>query len=130
MRQETIDVTTSVAIPAAMTRREKLMRWAGLVRATPYPHLMLFSGLESYRQDQLAQLLTDRSHQTAFGVALSDPVLLDAGLGKPGEAVSIAGHMAFFELSQQQLHEFSCGCGGAITNDDMANRIERIANAT
>jgi hypothetical protein len=35
--------------------------------------------------------------------------------------------MHFFELSQHELHEFSCDCGGVITNDEMAKRINTLA---
>ncbi len=35
--------------------------------------------------------------------------------------------LRFFELSKNDLHEFSCDCGGVIRNDTMADRIEAVA---
>jgi len=35
--------------------------------------------------------------------------------------------MDFFELSQSDIHAFSCDCGGSISNAKMADRIEKIA---
>jgi hypothetical protein len=33
----------------------------------------------------------------------------------------------FFDLSREELAEFSCVCGGSINNNKLAERIERIA---
>ncbi len=58
-----------------------------------------------------------------------DPVLQQAGLKAdlPGGNVSVGGAQRFFELSKSDLHEFSCDCGGVITNEEMARRVENIA---
>jgi hypothetical protein len=47
-------------------------------------------------------------------------------MGLPREA-SLIQLMGFFQLTQAQLHEFSCDCGGIITREDIADRIERLA---
>jgi hypothetical protein len=76
------------------------------------------------------------ANETAFGIAMMDPVFSDLGLkGAPHilpgqETGTIRQAMDFFELTQAQLHEFSCDCGGRIDNEMMATRIEGIADRT
>ena len=121
-----LDVTelaSAVAIPVAMTRREKLLHWARLIRATDRP-LMLYHGLEYLHPEQLRAARVTATDPTAFGVAAADRTFREQGL--PAES-SIREVMGFFEVTQQQLHEFSCDCGGSISNGSMASRIERIA---
>jgi hypothetical protein len=60
---------------------------------------------------------------SAFALAARDNVLHNAGL----EDSSVAGAQQFFDLSREELAEFSCVCGGSINNNQMAERIERIA---
>ena len=103
-----------------MTRREKLLRFAAIVRSNRDRPFYLYHNLEGYNPEQLNSIGLGES---AFAAAAADPILRDAGL--TGNSVGDA--QRFFELSQHELHEFSCNCGGEITNDDMANRIERIA---
>lgn len=103
-----------------LTRTEKLLRWAKVVRDHK-DRLYLFHLLERMCE---AELKTAAHPQTAFALAAADPVLADAGMPNSGTAYDA---MKFFELSQTELHEFSCNCGGAITNTDMADRIERLA---
>jgi RimJ/RimL family protein N-acetyltransferase len=61
-------------------------------------------------------------HPTALGAAVRDPEFQKQGIG-----TTIHDVMKFFGLTQQQLHEFSCDCGGAISNDQQARRIEGLA---
>jgi hypothetical protein len=121
LSQEEISKCLSPVVikPAPMTRRAKLMRWAMIVRKAKDP-FVIFHNLEHYPQVQLAGIYHPGS---AFAAAAADPILKDAGL--QGETALDA--MQFFELSQHELHEFSCNCGGVISNGEMANRIERIA---
>lgn len=103
-----------------MTRRDKLLRFVEIVRSHRYRPFGLYHNLEGYRPEALEQIGIRGS---AFEAAAADPILHDAGL--IGE--SVADAQRFFELSQHELHEFSCDCGGDITSEDMANRIESIA---
>jgi hypothetical protein len=123
---KTIDIrelVTAVPVTVRMTRRERLLHWAHLLRSGAGP-LALYHGLEWMSPAQLTTTPATESDPSAFGVALADPVFREQGL--PG--VSTIGEvMRFFELSQQQLHEFSCDCGGAISRQDMADRIEWLA---
>jgi hypothetical protein len=60
---------------------------------------------------------------SAFALAAKDSVLHDAGL--TGDSVGVAHR--FFNLSREELADFSCACGGSINKNEMADRIERIA---
>jgi hypothetical protein len=61
-------------------------------------------------------------HPTALGSAARDPEFQKQGIG-----TSVYDVMKFFDLTQQQLHEFSCDCGGAISKEQQAHRIEGLA---
>lgn len=120
LSKKEIESAISVSHVATMTRQEKLLRWAKLVRKAPF-QMQLYHLLENEPLDKL-----DRMHchtGTAFALAVADPIFRDAGL-KDGY---IGGIMRFFELSKNELHEFSCNCGGDIDNARMAARIEAIA---
>lgn len=110
----------SSPVEPVMTRREKLLRLAYIVRNNDAGHLYIFHNLE----DMDDHLLSHQMHsQSAFAAAAKDPVLQNAGLA--GEDCLSA--KKFFELSTEQLHEFSCDCGGRISNEHMAQRIEALA---
>ena len=108
-----LGLLSSVA-PHVMTRRDKLLRFAMIVR-TSRRNFVIFHHLEYMTEPQLR----DAYHpESAFAAAAADPILSDAGLAsdRVGEA------QRFFEL-----HEFSCDCGRVIRNDRMADRIEAVA---
>ena len=102
-----------------VTRREKLLRFAAVIRQTQHD-IVIFHKLE-YMYDAQLELISHPN--SAFAQAAADPVLQDAGLAG-SDALSAK---KFFELSTEQLHEFSCDCGGHISNEEMARRIERLA---
>ncbi len=117
----------AVAIPIKMTRREKLLRWAKLVRENgDYfgGYLALYSGLEYWPRRLLDSTFPVAGEPTAFAIAMTDGILREQGLPK---TPSILGIMQFFELTQRQLHEFSCDCGGHLTKDEIADRIISLA---
>lgn len=127
------DIVSAIPLPApGMTRREKLLRWAQLVR-NHGRGLYLMHNLEHYEPHQLtAPCFHTEGGNTAFSVAMTDKVFADAGLKSSVEHLhtgtgAIADIIGFMELTQAQLHEFSCDCGGAISNSEMADRIERLA---
>jgi hypothetical protein len=117
-------VADAVLATPVMTRREKLLRWAQIIRNTP-ASMHLYHGLEYQTPAFLDTMEITAGQNTAFALAAQDPILTDAGLPKTGG--SIGDTMRFFELSQAELHEFSCDCGGSITNEAMADRLEKIA---
>jgi hypothetical protein len=123
--------------PAAvkMTRSQKLLHWAGLVRK--FNFLRIYHNLEHYPADMLAAPIDGDDFAIRcgtpglFGVALNEPVFREQGLvGSPspsGPVVSPRNIMDFFELSQAELHEFSCYCGGRLTGPQIAERMVRLA---
>jgi hypothetical protein len=122
------DLVSAVPVPISsepkvpMNRNHRLMRWAGLIRASRV-NLMLFHDLEYMSPKELGRIdLVDRA-PSAFSIAVNDPVFQAQGLGAGANIPEI---MEFMEIDQQELHEFSCDCGGVINNEMMANRIERI----
>lgn len=105
-----------------MTRKEKLLRFAQVVRETRNDFLVIFHKLEYMDDDQLSRV----DHPfSAFAAAFRDPALVDAGL----KGDSALDAKLFFELTTGQLHEFSCDCGGHISNEQMAQRIENLASS-
>jgi hypothetical protein len=116
------EIIDAVPLRPVMSRRDKLLRWAGLVRKCQYD-LVLYHGIEYMRPFDLANILPCNNSVSAFTVAMVDPTFQSMGFG-PG---SVTDAMRFFELSQSQLHEFSCDCGGFIDNTEQARRIERLA---
>jgi hypothetical protein len=99
-------------------KHEKLARWARLLRNNR-TMLRRFDQLECYSYSQLGLL---DIHGTAFAVAANDPVFIQAGL-----KYSIHGVMEFFELTKDQLHEFSCNCGDSVPAEFVADTVARLA---
>lgn len=116
---QSISVTSTAIKPHVMTRREKLQRFAKIVRESN-SQFFIFHQLEYL---QPGMLESANHSQSAFHAAATDPILADAGL-KDG---TVGSAMKFFELGREDLHEFSCNCGGHITNSMMADRIDKIA---
>jgi hypothetical protein len=130
------------AVPLPMTRKEKLLRWAELIRKTD-GYLRLHHRLEHTSAEQRAVYWiygptaqpTGFHNHCAFAVAAADPVFqaqglkghVAAGLEQHGPMVSVGDVMNFMDLSLEDAHAFSCDCGGQITNADMATRIGAIA---
>jgi hypothetical protein len=107
-----------------MTRYEKLTRLANLIRSR-HEGVYIFHLVEYMTPVQLAGTFHPYS---AFSLALGDQELRNAGLTPDlGVHVSIKAGQEFFELSKNDLHEFSCDCGGGISNVQMASRIDQIA---
>jgi len=119
-------VTSATRVPVkAMTRIEKLRHWSGLVRSYKGV-LQLYDGLEYWQGPQLLNKIIANGQRTAFALAVGDPAFQAQGLENPA---SLQGIMQFFEVTQPQLHSFSCNCGGEISNEDQAARIDRLAGS-
>jgi hypothetical protein len=120
-----VDVEALVhSVPIQMTRKERLTRWAELVRKYQR-ELALYHGLEHMRPYDLRELRPIHIQATsAFTLAMADRSFNEQGLSPDGNIVDV---MRFFELSQEELHEFACDCGGYIDNRRQAERIERLA---
>jgi hypothetical protein len=112
----------AVAIPV---RRERLTRWAELVRGYYPDDLALMHNLEYLRPSELDRIrIMDVLATSAFTLAVADSTFNAQGLSRQSTLRDVMG---FFELSQGELHEFSCDCGGYISNPEQAARIERLA---
>jgi hypothetical protein len=111
------------AVPVKMTRREKLLRWAKLIR-NHQGGLGLFSNLEHYHRNQLQMMMVTAGGQSAFSVAVGDPEFAAQGL-RPES--SVRDVLTFFEMTVNEAHVFSCDCGGYIDNVEQARRIEGLA---
>lgn len=112
--------TLSTPIPA-MSKHDKLMRFAHLVRLSSRP-CALYHRLEHASPEMLATIGFGNS---SFATAAADPILKDAGF----TGCSVADAIGFFELTHDDIHAFSCDCGGALSNRQMADAIEKIALA-
>jgi len=110
----------TLAIPT-MTKRDKLLRLAQIVRAVPHRTFM-FSNVEHMT---IVEKRTASHPNSAFSLAASDPIFKDAGL----QGSSVLEGERFFELTREELHTFACDCGGQLDNHEMARRIEFMAHA-
>jgi hypothetical protein len=119
MNKPLLAIETIVAVPV-MTKREKLMRLAKLARQCTH-NLFAFNGLEYNSPAQLEHLYHPLS---VFALANADPIFRDAGL----KSDRVGDAKRFFGLNSDELHAFSCDCGGHISNQAMARRIETIAS--
>jgi hypothetical protein len=120
---EVSDLTVFVAL----NRREKLLRWAELVRKARAPYLYLYHNLEYMTRAQLQNTIVDVRVYSAFSVAIADPEFKAQGLGLGQVHVTVQNMLDFFELTVPQAHAFACDCGGDISNEEQARRIERLA---
>ena len=104
-----------------LTKKEKLTRFAELVRKNDGV-CSLYHLLE--RCDLATKMATGIvGSSTAFGIAAADPVFQAGGIGQ-----SVSSAQKYLELSDEELHEFSCDCGGMLSNDEQADHIQDIAN--
>lgn len=123
-----------VAVPIAdapkpaMTKRQKLLRLAEIARAGRRGILGVrrnfgfYSNLEYLTMYELDSRTIDG---TVFEAAAADPALQQAGLKT---SPALGDSLRFFELTRNELHPFACDCHGAISNEEMARRIEQLAS--
>lgn len=109
--------------PRLMARKEKLTHWAELVR-NYHGELALYHSVEYWQPHQLTSFIpTQMGPASAMTIAANDPTFQSQGLSVDSTMAEI---MRFFELSQRELHEFSCDCGGYISNRQQADRIANL----
>lgn len=127
-----------ITITSVMSRRQKLERWADLI-SKHENDVTLVDRLEDWDDEELNRPLAEMQwnrlcgrryeseyyKDTAFQIAADDPMFREAGL-----IDTVASAMNFFDLTQSELHEFTCNCGGQISNSKMARRIRNFANPT
>ena len=129
MKHQTVDQARRVAVVLgqptlpAMTRSQRLERWADLLERCPGT-LRLFRGTEYASAAEWQHMREDGS---PLSVAFGDPVLRDEGLA--GDSYGHA--LQFFGLGNAGLHEIVCHCHYAshavAPAADVAARVRRIA---
>ena len=92
----------------AMSRRERLERWAELLEKVPDRQLTTLQETEHQSREIRAMMRADTS---PISVAFADPILRAAGLQNDtyGEA------KRFFEMTDRQLHNVTCYCHFGMT---------------
>ena len=127
MRHQTMDQLHTAAevhidpTQLAMTRTQRLERWAELLDRQPGRSLSALAGTE-YRP--LPERAAMRADGSPISVAFDDPLLRSEGLKDDsyGEA------KRFFELTDGQLHEIVCYCHvGAMMQANRAAHCVRSA---
>ncbi|WP_192384975.1 hypothetical protein [Mesorhizobium silamurunense] len=105
----------------AMSRSERLERWAELLERNPDRRLSTLPQTE-YQPVRVRAAM--RGDGSPISVAFEDPVLRAAGLENDnyGEA------KRFFELTDRQLHEIICYChfGATVTAATAAHHIRAV----
>ncbi len=109
----------NTAVPV-MTKAQKLERWAQIIDKSPIP-LSTTHGLEYCASADLLQW-----RNSPMALAAADPVFQDAGL----TGTTVGDVRKFFELSNEELHSFSCDCHGSVSNAQMSQRLRNIAAGT
>jgi hypothetical protein len=108
MKHQSLDELHAVAevrpgLHPAMTRTQRLERWAELLERQPHRTLTALEGTE---HRPLPERETMRVNGSPISIAFADTILRDDGLASDsyGEA------KRFFELTDNQLHEIVCYC--------------------
>lgn len=113
-----VEALNSASPVSVMTRAQKLERWAKLLERASY--VTMAHNVEYMTQPARDSLTWAGS---PMSVAAADPVLSDAGL----KGQSIKDVKDFFEITDEDVHAFSCNCGGQQTGASMAGRVRNIA---
>lgn len=107
----------------ALTRRQRLQRWAELLLREDERPLRPLSFVEFYAPAERRRLRTDHS---PLAVAYADPVLRNAGL----DGDSLGHGQDFFGLSDRDTHYLLCDCHwhGRMTGKAAGKRVRLLAN--
>jgi hypothetical protein len=127
MRHQPIEQILDTALPLhaapVMSRRERLLRWADILKATDQQVLQPLKFVEFYAPSERRRL---RADQSPLDLAFADPTLRAAGL----HGDSLGEAQAFFGLSDEESHFLLCDCHwrGQMTGAAAAKRIRAVAN--
>ena len=115
------DLVPSLDGVVALSRRERLMRWADALAA----HRESLNALREIEYLSPEQRRAYRGSNTPLTIAYSDPVLRQAGLTDD----NLGTAMDFFEMSDEDAHRLLCDCHymGSMTGAGLANRIRHYA---
>jgi hypothetical protein len=112
-----------VAARPALTRRERLERWASLLEQDPTRRLRSLGEIETKTPAERVQM---RSPDSPLTVAFEDPVLRAEGLASDrlGDAID------FFEMSEDDAHRLLCSCmnGWTMSAGKVARGVRGVAN--
>lgn len=128
MRHQPIDQllanATPVEAPSRLSRRERLLRWAELLKREDWRLLQPLKFMEFYAPAERARL---RGDQTPLALAFADPVLREDGL----KGDRLGQVQAYFRLSEREAHFLLCDCHwrGQMTGRTAARRVRAVANA-
>ncbi|TXH32014.1 MAG: hypothetical protein E6Q98_25925 [Rhodospirillaceae bacterium] len=129
MKHQTLDQLRTVAeistgqARSAMSRRQRLERWAQLLERKPYRLLATFYQTEYQTRDARALM---RTADSPISVAFEDPLLRAEGLFDD----SYEQARRFFGLTDRQLHDVVCYCHyGATMTAGAAAQYVRAAMA-
>ncbi|CAN7747713.1 hypothetical protein [Rhizobium leguminosarum] len=108
----------------AMSRRERLERWAELLERSQHHALSTLHQTEYQPAGERAIMRADHS---PISVAFADPVLRAAGL----ENDSYGEAQRFFELSDRHLHKLVCYChfGATVSATTAARHVRALIAA-
>jgi hypothetical protein len=122
MRQLNIE---TIATTITVSRKDKLLRWARLIRESA-TDLIIYHELEYWPPQRRKESLRAMApgHQSAFTLAAQDPIFAAMGLTSDPSLNDVT---KFFELSEEEVHAFSCDCGGHLSREQMATRVEHMA---
>ena len=127
MKHQRLDELQTVAEvrqqpPQAMTRSERLERWAELLDRNPGRRLSTLHQTE-YQPAAARELM--RCEGSPISVAFEDGMLRDAGM----KSDSYGEARRFFELTDGELHDVVCYChfGGSVNAATVAGRIRGVA---
>jgi len=127
MRHQPIDQIVGTAVPLhptpVMSRRERLLRWADILKGADQRLLQPLKFVEFYAPSERRRL---RADQSPLDLAFADPILRAAGL----HGDSLGEAQAFFGLSDEEAHFLLCDCHwrGQMTGAAAAKRVRAIAN--
>ena len=109
----------------AMSRLERLERWAKLLSAEPQRVLNTLEGTEYQSGESQARMRFDHS---AISVAFDDPVLRSQGLADD----TYGSAKQFFEMSDEELHDVVCHChfGPTVHSGTVASRLHALTSAS
>ena len=125
MKHQSIAELTTIAdvqpTKTALSRSDRLERWAECLEREPQRRLRSLDGIEYGTETQRREA---RENNSPLSVAFADPVLREEGLrgDKLGDALD------FFEMSHGEAHRVLCSCmhGRTMESGDVARRVRDI----
>jgi hypothetical protein len=125
MKHQSIAELTTIAdvqpTKTALSRSDRLERWAECLEREPQQRLRSLDGIEYGTETQRREA---RENNSPLSVAFADPVLRAEGLrgDKLGDALD------FFEMSHGEAHRVLCSCmhGRTMESSDVARRVRDV----